>query len=120
MIGLMTIPMGVALLVAAQRVGSLALMLLSSTVCGLSAALGYRGGLAVVNTLAPPERRAEVASTYFVCCFLGNALPIIGVAALSQTLGTKVASMIFAGVLSIISIGALAVAVSIGGGERHT
>ena len=120
MIGLVTIPIGVALLVAAQRVSSLALMLLSSTVCGLSAALGYRGGLAVVNTLAPPERRAEVASTYFVCCFLGNALPIIGVAALSQTLGTKVASTIFAGVLSIISIGALAVAVSIGGGERHT
>jgi MFS family permease len=111
MIGLVTIPFGVALLVAAQQSGSLPLMLLSAGVCGASSALGYRGGLAVVNALTPAERRAEVASTYFVCCFLGNALPIIGVAALSKIAGANLASVVFAGVLSLIGIGALAAAV---------
>jgi len=110
MIGLMTIPIGVVLLVVAQRYGSLTIMLLSASFCGLSAALAYRGGLAVAGTLTPPERRAEVASSYFVCCFIGNALPIIGVAALTKFNGADVASLVFAGVLSIISVAALVAA----------
>ena len=110
MIGLMTIPIGVVLLVVAQRYGSLTLMLLSASFCGLSAALAYRGGLAVAGTPTPPERRAEVASSYFVCCFIGNALPIIGVAALTKFNGADVASLVFAGVLSIISVAALVAA----------
>jgi MFS family permease len=110
MIGHAGIPMGVVLLVAAQRYGSMSFMLLSASICGAASALGYRGGLAAVNALAPPEQRAEVASTYFVCCFLGNALPIIGVTALSQTVGSKSASLIFAVVLSLIGIGALLLA----------
>jgi Na+/melibiose symporter-like transporter len=65
-----------------------------------------------VNMLAPPERRAETASTYFVCCFLGNALPIVGVTALAQVLGAERASMIFAGVLSAIGLCALLAAMT--------
>lgn len=110
MLGHLAIPAGVALLICAQRFQSLWLMVASASVCGISSALGYRGGLAVVNSLADPERRAEVASTYFVCCFLGNALPIIGVTALTQMLGAERASLIFAVVLSVIGLGALAVA----------
>jgi hypothetical protein len=72
-------------------------------------ALGYRGGLAVANTLAPPERRAEVASAFFVCCFCGNALPIIGVGALAQAVPAKAADLVFALVVSGIA-GAAALA----------
>jgi MFS family permease len=106
-LGLLSMPVGVALLVVAQRSGSMPLMLLSSAVCGFSAALGYRSGLAVASGLAPEERRAEVASTYFVCCFLGNALPIIGVTALTQRVDASGASLVFAIVLSVIGITAL-------------
>jgi hypothetical protein len=109
-LGLLSMPVGVALLVAAQRLGSMPLMLLSATACGISSALGYRAGLAVASSLAPENRRAEVASTYFVCCFLGNALPIIGVAALAQVSNPSIASLVFAIVLSAIGLGAFAVA----------
>jgi Major Facilitator Superfamily len=108
-LGLLSMPVGVALLVAAQRTGSMTLMLLSATACGISSALGYRAGLAVASSLAPEDRRAEVASTYFVCCFLGNALPIIGVTALTQASNASVASLVFAIVLSVIGLGAFAV-----------
>jgi MFS family permease len=107
-LGLFSMPLGVALLVAAQRTNSMALMLASSAVCGLSGALGYRSGLAVANGLAPAARRAEVASTYFVCCFLGNALPIIGVTALAQFIGLDAASLVFAVIVSLLGFAALA------------
>jgi MFS family permease len=106
--GLTLTPAGLSLLTAAQALASAPLMLAGATVCGAASALGYRGGLASANELAPPDRRAEVASSYFVCCFLGNALPIIGVAALSQALGAEIADRTFAVALTGIAAGAVA------------
>jgi hypothetical protein len=76
--------------------------------CGVAGALGYRGSLQVANGLAPADRRAEVVSAYFVCTFLGNALPVIGVGALSQAAGPRVADLVFAVVVSAIALAALA------------
>jgi MFS family permease len=108
LIGLAATPVGMALLVAAQRLGSLPLLLLGTGVCGIVGALGYRGGLAVANGLAPPDRRAEIASAFFVCCFCGNALPIIGVGALATIASAQLADLVFAVVVSAISAAAIA------------
>jgi len=54
--------------------------------------------------------RAELASTYFICCFVGNALPIVGVGALSERLGAATADRIFALGLSILAACALGAA----------
>jgi len=80
--------------------------LIGTAVCGAVGALGYRGGLAVANSLAPPERRAEVASVFFVCCFCGNALPIIGVGALAMVTSAHAADLAFAMVISLVATGA--------------
>jgi hypothetical protein len=104
--GLAAAPIGMALLIVAQRTSSMPILLVGTAVCGVVGALGYRGGLAVANGLAPPERRAEVASAYFVCCFSGNALPIIGVGALTLAASPHVADLVFAVMVSIIAAGA--------------
>jgi len=106
--GLLLTPPGLGLLVAAQALASTPLMLIGTTICGAASALGYRGGLGSADALAPPDRRAEVASSYFVCCFLGNALPILGVAALSQSLGAPIADRIFAAALTGLAAAAVA------------
>ncbi len=98
----------VALLVAAQLLASMALMIGATAVCGASAGLGYRGSLQVVNQIVPEDRRAEVVSGYFVCCFIGNALPIIGVGIISAHAGMPMASGIFAGMIALFAVGALA------------
>src|SRR6266705_3189457 len=98
----------VALLVAAQLLASMALMIGATAVCGASAGLGYRGSLQVVNQIAPEDRRAEVVSSYFVCCFVGNALPIIGVGIISAYGGMPMASGIFAGMIALFAVVALA------------
>jgi MFS family permease len=103
LVGLAATPVGMALLVAAQRLGSMPLLLVGTVACGVVGALGYRGGLAVANSLAPAEQRAEIASAFFVCCFCGNALPIIGVGALSAVASPQLADLIFAMVVSAIA-----------------
>ena len=97
----------VALVVAAQVAGSLALMVVATAVCGLAAGLGYRGSLQVVNQIAPPNRRAEVVSSYFVCAFIGNALPVIGVGVISTLASPTTASLLFALTISVFAVVAL-------------
>jgi MFS family permease len=100
----------VALVVAAQAVASLAIMLAGTALCGAASGLGYRGSLQVVNEIAPPDRRAEVLSAYFICCFIGNALPVIGVGIITVTVGALAASMTFAVMIALFAIAAFAFA----------
>ncbi|MER9598070.1 MFS transporter [Mesorhizobium sp. M0244] len=97
----------VALIVAAQVLASMAIMIAATALCGVSAAFGYRGGLQVVNEIAPADRRAEVVSAFFICCFCGNALPVIGIGVLSTMASATMASLAFAGMIVIFSLVAL-------------
>ncbi|OAF18254.1 hypothetical protein AXW67_05080 [Bradyrhizobium neotropicale] len=62
----------------------------------------------MVNQLAPDDRRAEVVSAYFICGFLGNALPVIGIGILSTLISSTVASMVFAVTIAAFAVIALA------------
>ena len=92
---------------AAQISASLWVMLATTAVVGLSAGLGYRGSLQVVNQSAPEDKRAAVVSTYFICCFTGNPLPVIGVGVLSTLTRTTVADIVFACVIAGFALIAL-------------
>jgi MFS family permease len=98
----------VAMLVAAQLLASLVVMVAATTLCGVSAGLGYRSGLQVVNQIAPDDRRAEVVSSFFICCFIGNALPVIGVGVISAYSSLPLASSFFAGMIALFALVALA------------
>jgi Major Facilitator Superfamily len=97
----------VALLLVAQVLGSLALLLTCTALGGASAALGFRGSLQVVNSLVPPDRRAEVVSTYYLVTFIGNSLPVIGVGIITATSNRLVANVVFAVTIAILAIIAL-------------
>ena len=97
----------VALVVAAQVFSSLALMLTGTALCGIASGLGYRGSLQVINQIAPADRRAEVVSAYFICCFSGNALPVIGVGIVTVLAGPIVASFTFAAMIALFAVVAL-------------
>ncbi|MBZ9994573.1 MFS transporter [Mesorhizobium sp. BH1-1-4] len=95
------------LVVAAQMLASMALMIAATACCGVAAALGYRGGLQVVNEIAPRDRRAEVVSSFFICCFVGNALPVIGIGVVSTYASPVVASLAFAAMIIAFALVAL-------------
>jgi hypothetical protein len=96
-----------AAVAAAQVSGSLWVMLVTTAVVAVSAGLGYRGSLQVVNQIAPANKRAAVVSSYFICCFTGNALPVIGVGVLSSFTNMTVADIAFSCVIAGFAIVAL-------------
>lgn len=61
----------------------------------------------MVNQIAPAERRAELVSAFFICCFCGNALPVIGIGLLSSWATPTTASLAFAGMITLFSVVAL-------------
>jgi predicted MFS family arabinose efflux permease len=98
----------VALIVVSQAYGSLAGMFVATAFCGAAAGLGYRGSLQVVNEIAPAARRAEVLSAYFICCFTGNSIPVIGVGIITMQAGPLAASASFAVLIVLFALAALA------------
>jgi MFS family permease len=98
----------VVALVAAQFAASMPLLLIATAICAVASGLGYRGSLQVASQIAPPDRRAEIVSSYFICCFAGNALPVIGVGVVSTLFGPVAASLAFAVTIAIFALVALA------------
>jgi len=113
--GLVLLLPSLALLVAAQIAGSMTILLAGTAVSGVAVALGYRGSLQVVNQIAPEDQRAEVTSTYFVCGFTGNAVPVIGIGILSSIWSATIAGSVFAVTIGAFAIIALLVGLRDGG-----
>jgi MFS family permease len=97
----------VAVLVAAQFAKSMLVLIVATAMCAAASGLGYRGSLQVANNIAPPERRAEIVSSYFICGFAGNALPVIGVGVISTLAGPIAASLAFAVSIAAFALTAL-------------
>jgi MFS family permease len=109
--GLVLLLPSLGLLVLAQGLSSLAILLSGTAVSGVASALGYRGGLQIVNEIAPADRRAEIVSSYFLACFFGNSVPVIGVGVLAMGVRFFMASVIFAAVIALLAVFAIAVAI---------
>jgi len=101
--GLGLLPPSLMLLVAAQLWRSMPLLLLATLLGGISAALGYRGGLEVVNPIAPSDKRSEVVSSYLIAVYLGNSLPIIGIRLLSDLVNSIAAHLVFAVIIGLLA-----------------
>jgi MFS family permease len=106
--GLWLLVPGVALLVLAEAVHSLAWLLVGTAIGGVAAGLGYRFGLQRVNELSPDDRHAELISSYLVVCYVAISLPVIGVGLVSSATGSLFADALFGGLIVALAIAALA------------
>ena len=84
-------------------------LFLAGTVAG-GVAVGaiFGGSLATANRLAPPERRGHVVSTFFVACYAGLIIPVVGVGVLSGFTGTFPAVLAFSVLLAALCLFSLA------------
>ena len=114
---LATLVPGVLLPVVAPELSSPALLFAASAIGGVSSVLGYRGSLAIVNEIAPKDRRAETLAVLMLCCYTGISLPIgIGVATQKTRAGT--ADLVFAVLLCVLALIAIAMGLNSGGTAR--
>jgi predicted MFS family arabinose efflux permease len=91
---------GLALLVTALWVPSLALFLAGAVITGAGAGLLFKGGIVRASVLAAASpNRAEVLAGFFLAGYLGLSVPVLGLGVASQFMAPKVALLGFAALL---------------------
>jgi MFS family permease len=93
--GCIGVAIGAGLVAGALALGSLLFLIAGAVVAGLGQGLSVGAGLAALNTEAPPNRRGEVASSYFVVLYVALSIPIVGVGLAAQIIGLRLAALIF-------------------------
>jgi MFS family permease len=73
-----------ALIVAALSQADMALFLAGTVAGGVAVGAVFLGSLATANRLAPPERRSHALSAFFVACYTGLIIPVVGVGVASE------------------------------------
>jgi MFS family permease len=97
-----------ALIVAAFAQASMALFLAGTITGGVAVGAVFLGSLATANRLAPPGRRGQTISTYFVASYFGLIVPVIGVGVASEFIGDFPAVLAFAILLAALCLFSLA------------
>jgi MFS family permease len=97
-----------ALILTALTQTSMALFLAGTTAGGVAVGAIFLGSLAIANNLAPPGRRGHVVSTFFVACYAGLIIPVVGVGILSGFIGTFPAVLAFSLLLATLCLYSLA------------
>jgi MFS family permease len=93
-----------ALIVAALASSGMTLFLIGTVAGGVAVGAIFLGSLATANRLAPAERRGHVISAFFVACYAGLIIPVVGVGVLSEFTGTFPAVLIFAILLAALCL----------------
>jgi MFS family permease len=94
---------GMVILAVALACSSLPGLLAAAVVSGVGQGISFSRGLAAVAERTPPDRRAEVSSTYFVVAYVAISVPVVGEGLAAQHLGLRTAGVSFA-----IAVAALA------------
>jgi MFS family permease len=97
-----------ALIVAALSEAGIALFLAGTVVGGVAVGAVFLGSLATANRLAPPARRGHVISTYFVLCYCGLIIPVVGVGVATEFTSDFQAVLGLSIVLAVLSLFSLA------------
>jgi MFS family permease len=102
--GLVLLAAGLVLLLISMSIPSFVWFLIGTVCCGVGVGLSFMGSLAQVNSLAPPDHRGEVLSSYFAVAYVGLTIPVIGLGVASDYVGAFVATLAFAVVVGVLAL----------------
>jgi hypothetical protein len=104
LLGLVGVPVGMALVVVALYNPSLPLYLLGSAVAGGGAGLLFKAALSVAISTAQPNSTAGVLARFFVVAYVGVGLPPVLLAAATHLISSRSALIIFSAVILAVSV----------------
>jgi MFS family permease len=99
---------GMLTIAASLHFSSLPLLILGAVVAGAGQGISFSRGLAAVSEQTPPDRRAEVSSTYFVVAYVAISVPVIGEGLAAEVWGLRTAGIVFAVAVSALAAVCLA------------
>jgi MFS family permease len=80
---------------------SLGVFFACDIVIGAGCGLMFKGAIATVSEITAEEHRAEALAGLFLAAYLGLAVPVIGLGALTQIASTRISLLVFAGLLAL-------------------
>ena len=104
LVGCATLVVGVVVVGAGLALASLGVLVGGAVVAGVGQGMSFRAGLGAVNAGSPPERRSEVASSFFLVLYVGISLPVIGEGVASAAFGLATAGVVFAGIVALLGL----------------
>jgi MFS family permease len=93
-----------ALIIAALAQSGITLFLAGTVAGGVAVGAIFLSSLGTANRLAPAERRGHAISAFFVACYAGLIIPVVGVGVLSELTGTFPAVLTFAVLLAVLCL----------------
>jgi MFS family permease len=111
LIGLAVLPIGLTLVTLALPAKSLTLFLIGAMVGGVGSGFAIRSAVLLVNHIAPPARRGEVLSTFFVIGYIGITVPVVGAGILITTTTLLTATVTLAVFVAVLAAVAAAILV---------
>ena len=101
----------VVCLAVALEAEILVALVLAAVISGLALGVIVGAGLGLLTAAAPPERRGQVASAYFLAAYLGLVVPVVGFGLLETDTGLVTAGLVFSAIVGCVTV-ASGVAVS--------
>ncbi|MGO4446387.1 MFS transporter [Mycobacterium sp. 2YAF39] len=102
-VGCGVLVVAMAIVVVALYFSSLTGLVAAGLVAGVGHGQTFSRGLAAVVEATPPQRRAEVSSTYFVVAYVAISLPVVGEGLAAQAWGLRTAGVSFAVAIAILA-----------------
>jgi MFS family permease len=108
MAGLGLLLAALALTVVALSQADMALFLAGTVVGGVAIGAVFLGSLATASRLAPPGRRSHAISAFFVACYAGLIIPVVGVGVATEFISNFTAVLALSILLAGLSLFSLA------------
>jgi MFS family permease len=104
LIGLSLFIAALGLIVAALAQSGITLFLAGTVAGGVAVGAIFLSSLATANRLAPAGRRGQSISAFFVACYTGLIIPVVGMGVLSEFTGTFPAVLTFSILLAALCV----------------
>jgi MFS family permease len=107
--GCSVLVIGMLIIAASLHFSNVWLLIAGAVIAGVGQGVSFSRGLAAVADQTPPQRRAEVSSTYFVVAYVAISLPVIGEGLAAELWGLETAGIVFALVVAALAAACLGV-----------
>ncbi|MEU1997575.1 MFS transporter [Nocardia gamkensis] len=94
---------GAVLIGAALSAQSVLILIAAAVIAGIGQGAGFSKGLSAVVEAAPPSRRSEIASTYFVVAYFAISVPVLGVGFAAQHWNLSRIGIVFGAIVGAVA-----------------
>lgn len=101
--GCFVLTVGLVVLALSLLLTSLPVLVIAALLCGVGQGVTFSNGMAAIAAGLPPERRAEVTSTFFVVLYVAISLPVIGAGAAANEWGLVTAGLVFSALVAALA-----------------